>query len=88
MEAESDLIFHAEQVARLAKIFGNELLVIGAAALAGHGYVRLTRDIDLAGNLSLRQLRELSAALEKKGYSVALREPDADDPLGGVLDIQ
>jgi len=61
--------------------------VIGAAALAGHGYVRLTRDLDLAGNLPLGRLRDLSTALRETGYATELREPDAEDPLGGVLDI-
>lgn len=87
MPQESDLIFHAEQVARQSEILGSELLVIGAAALAGHGYVRLTGDIDLAGNLSLRRLRDLSTALGEAGYAVELREPDDADPLGGVLDV-
>ncbi len=87
MEQESELIFQAEAVVRLAHGLGHDLLVIGAAALAGHHYVRLTNDLDLGGNLSLDELRGLAEILKKRGYSVELREPDADDPLGGVLDI-
>jgi hypothetical protein len=87
VEQESDLICQAEAVVRLAGSLGHELLVIGAAALAGHHYVRLTNDLDLGGNLSLDHLRGLAGALKQKGYSVELREPDAGDPLGGVLDI-
>lgn len=87
MEKESELIHEAEAVVRLAGSLGHELLVIGAAALAGHHYVRLTNDLDLGGNLPLDQMHDLAEALKLKGYSVELREPDADDPLGGVLDI-
>jgi hypothetical protein len=32
-------------------------------------------------------LRELTKALEEQGYEVVLRAPDAEDPLGGVVDI-
>lgn len=87
MEQESELISHAETVVRVAKGLGHDLIVIGAAALAGHRYVRLTNDLDLGGILCLDQLRGLAEALKQKGYSVELQEPDADDPLGGVLDI-
>ncbi len=88
MEQESELIFHAEAVVRLAHSLGHDLVVIGAAALAGHHYVRLTNDLDLGGILSLDQLRGLADALKQSGYLVELREPDADDPLGGVLDVE
>jgi len=88
VDQESELVFHAEAVARLANSLGHDLVVIGAAALAGHHYVRLTNDLDLGGILSLDQLRSLAAVLKQNGYAVALREPDADDPLGGVLDIE
>jgi len=47
------------------------LVVIGAAALAGHHYVRLTNDLDLGGILSLDHLYDLADALKQKGYSVA-----------------
>lgn len=87
MEAESELIRQAELVVQIAEALGDPLLLIGAAALAAHGYVRLTRDLDLAGNLSLNRLRDLADALVQSGFTVDLREPDADDPLGGVLDI-
>ncbi len=71
----------------MARTLGHELLVIGAAALAGHHYVRLTTDLDLGGDLPLESLLKLASALRKEGYSVELREPDAEDPLGGVLDV-
>ena len=88
MEKHDDLLSHAEAVVRLAGTLGHDLLVIGAAALAGHRYVRLTNDLDLGGNLSPADLRRVATALRQNGYSVELREADADDPLGGVLDIK
>ncbi len=87
VEQESELLLHAEAVAALAHSRGLDVLVIGAAALAGYHYVRLTNDLDLGGDLSLDELRELAGALKQRGYAVELREPGADDPLGGVLDI-
>jgi len=87
VEQENELIFHAEAVTRLAHSLGHDFVVIGAAALAGHHYVRLTNDLDLGGILSLDQLRGLAEALKQKGYPGELREPDADNPLGGGLDI-
>jgi hypothetical protein len=87
MEQETELISYAENVVKLARRLGHDLIVIGAVALASHHYVRITNDIDLAGNLSLDELGRLADELRKMGYSVEMREPDADDPLGGVLDI-
>ncbi len=88
MEQESDLVSHAEAVVRLANSLGHDLVVIGAVALAGHHYVRLTNDLDLGGVLSLDDLRVFADALKQKGYSIELREPDANDPLGGLVDIK
>lgn len=84
---EPDLLAEAETVAGLAFEQGHELLVIGALALAAHQYVRTTADIDLAGNMDLPALKTLAEGLRLKGYDVELRKPDAEDPLGGVLDI-
>lgn len=88
MNEESNLLVHAEEIVRLANSLGSELLVIGAVALAGHRYVRLTNGIDLGGNLSLGQLSTLADALTRSGHAVELREPGDQDPLGGVIDIK
>jgi len=86
--AESaDLFEEAEKIAELSVEYGSQVLVIGALALAAHNYVRTTGDIDLAGNLEPAQLERLAARLQKNGYEVELRVPDAEDPLGGVLDV-
>ncbi len=77
----------AEEVSRLLQDGGDEVLLIGALALAAHGYVRETRDVDLGSNASLPRLRAIADQLRRKGYVVELREPDGDDPLSGVLDV-
>jgi len=87
MNVEADLLAEAERIAEVAAGQEIELLVIGALAMAAHHYVRSTGDVDLAGNVELPQLRRLAETLKTMGYRVDLREPDAQDPLGGVLDI-
>ena len=81
------LISQAEEIAEIAKSENFPLIVIGAVALAGHGYIRMTRDIDLAGNLSIEQFNCLTQRLEGTEHQCQLHLPNADDPLGGVLDI-
>jgi hypothetical protein len=64
-----------------------EAVVIGAVALAAHHYVRQTEDIDLGINASIASLRFVVESLNKAGYPAVLREPDLNDPLGGVIDV-
>ena len=79
----------AETVADVLAARGAESAVIGAVALAAHGYVRATRDFDLATFTDpFSRLREAKEVLERSGFRAELRSPDAEDPLGGVLDIQ
>jgi len=60
--------------------------VIGATAMAAHGYVRATLDVDLAILCGLATLRDIKLAAERTlGISAEIDEPDADDHLGGVL---
>jgi hypothetical protein len=78
----------AERVAVTAHGLGIETALIGAAALAAHGYVRATDDIDLATFVDVStKLRELADALRATGLKVELRMPDESDPLGGVLRV-
>lgn len=88
MDTPDQLLFHADRIAASAEAMGCPLLVIGAVALAGHHYVRLTRDVDLAGNVPLSVMRDLAEVGKADGFDVDLRLPDAADPLGGVLDLQ
>jgi len=89
MHSNLSLLQEAEQIAAILKNdHQTETLVIGAVALASHNYIRYTQDINLGTNAPLETLRALKDTLIHEGYSVLLREPDGNDPLGGVLDIQ
>lgn len=61
--------------------------VIGAIAVAVMGYPRGTEDLDLAVCADLNSLRTFTRQLEDR-YSITFGEPDADDPLGGVITIE
>src|SRR6478736_4536358 len=69
---------------------GTRSLVIGAIALAAHGYVRGTEDVDLAIAVDPKELEALGAALQSRipGTSVSVEMPTTDDPLGGVIDVR
>ena len=77
----------AERVAALLDQHGVPSVVIGAVALAAYHYVRYTEDIDLGVDADLPGMRKLAVALREEGFTVELREPDGDDPLGGVIDV-
>lgn len=78
----------AQHVLDVLHEHGTESIVIGALALAVHGYPRATEDLDLAVSTPLSNLKRVAAALEDRGYEVEFREPDAQDPLGGVIDVR
>ncbi len=79
-------------VARIAALLnqqGLQTALVGAAALAVHGYSRATEDVDLGlATPSLETLRRcgdlIRAALS---VEVTVAMPDAEDPLGGVITI-
>lgn len=63
--------------------------VIGSVALAVHGYVRATRDLDLGvAALTLREIRDAAEILRQDGFRVRLDEPAPDDALGGVVTVE
>ena len=73
----------AEELRRCRVAFA----VIGAGALAVHGVVRATRDIDLLA-LDGSCLDDTTwAGLRERGCSVDIRRGDADDPLAGVVRV-
>ena len=85
---ESRTLQVAEQAREILERLGIESAVIGAMALAVHRYVRATRDFDLATCADpFVKLVEFQRALEEAGLRAELRQPDADDPLGGVVEI-
>lgn len=85
-DADSNL-WAAERVASLLVANGVIAVVIGGVALAAHRYVHHTEDIDLGVDADVPKMRVLAAVLRAEGFVVELYEPDADDPLGGVIDV-
>ena len=82
-----DLLETTEQIAALLAGQGIEALVIGAVAMAAHRYVRHTEDVDLGVSIAVRDLARVASNLQATGYEVVCREPDGQDPLGGVIDV-
>ena len=87
MAHQPDLLEAAERIAEMLVEQGIRAIVIGAAALAAHRYVRHTEDIDLGVNIAVRDFVSLADTLRTAGFDVALWEPDGQDPLGGVIDV-
>jgi hypothetical protein len=56
-----------------------EFVVIGAFALAPHGYVRATTDVDIVPNPERDNLNRLAAALRELDAAVALGDLDPDE---------
>ncbi|MBI4956006.1 MAG: hypothetical protein HY908_28560 [Myxococcales bacterium] len=78
----------AAEIAALLEADGARVALIGATALAVHGYVRATRDLDLATVVEpFTQLRALAGRCRAAGHEVELSYPDEDDPLGGVMTV-
>lgn len=82
-------IHSAEQVTDLLEKNGVPSVVIGALALAAHGYVRATVDLDLAIAVDPAEMPRLARALRGAGVNVVSHEtPEPQDPLGGVLNLR
>src|SRR3954470_11164460 len=65
---------------------GAPCALIGALALAVHGYTRATKDLDLATFVDpFTVLRDVASELAGVSLKAELRYPDADDPIGGLL---
>lgn len=87
MSHPDDLLRAAETVLAVLARHNLDAVVIGAVALAAHHYVRQTDDLDLGVNADLPTLRAVVRSLRKAGLEAELREPDGEDPLGGVIDV-
>lgn len=87
MAKSANIIEVAEQIGLVLKQHQVDALVVGGVALAAHKYIRQTDDLDLGVNADIRTLHVVTKSLQEAGFSVELREPDSDDPLGGVLDV-
>jgi hypothetical protein len=87
VENSEKILESAEDIVEVLSSYHIDAVVIGAVALAAHHYVRQTEDIDLGINASLSSLHSVVQSLNANGYKAVLREPDMDDPLGGVIDV-
>ena len=78
----------ATQIAAVLRDGGYPCAIIGAVALAVHGYPRATDDLDL-GTLvrTAREWNEVAQRLRARGFEVHVAMPDAEDPLGGVITV-
>lgn len=72
---EIETLRAVERVVHVLAGEGVDSALIGAVALAAHGYPRSTEDVDLA------------VAVDPTGFTVEVSEPDGADPLGGVLRV-
>lgn len=77
----------AEKVAAILARAGIDSVLIGAAALAVHGYPRATQDLDLATCVEPKRLAAVAPDLRREGFSAEMSLPDGNDPLGGVLRV-
>lgn len=84
---ESQTIAAAERIVEILARLGVSSALIGAMALAAHRYPRSTDDVDLAVGVEPRRLDEIACELRREGFTVEVSEPDAGDPLGGVLRV-
>jgi hypothetical protein len=58
---------------RLAKLLGEDGVLVGAMAVAAHGYVRATRDVDFAVRIPLAEILD---RLRDKGIATTLKRGD------------
>jgi hypothetical protein len=78
----------ARRVHELLAAKGLQSAVIGSIALALHGYVRATRDLDLGvAVLGFGTLANVAEELRAQGFDVHVGEPAPDDELGGVITV-
>lgn len=80
----------AGEVNRALEGCGIQPFVIGAIALAAHGYIRGTEDVDLAIAVSPKQLQSLADHVTQQlsEVRVDVSLPDGADPLGGVINVE
>lgn len=82
-----DTLYEAERISIILANEGVQAIVIGAIALAAHQYVRFTKDVDLGVNITVLHMASIYELLLAKGYNAEFHQPDAVDPLGGVIDV-
>ncbi len=86
MHAEPGALTLLQRVCERFSSAGADFCLIGAAAMAVHGVVRATADIDLL-TVDLRPLDSDFWGDSFSDKEVDIRRADADDPLGGVVRV-
>ena len=77
-----DRVFHADEILGALAAHGVDFVVIGGVAVQAHGYIRLTRDLDITvrpNTLNLSRLSEAFADLEaelRTGGTLSLTDPN------------
>lgn len=66
---------------------GLDYAVIGAFALAVHGAVRASTDVDALLCIDLGRLKQLQVSLRAAGFETILRRGDPEDPVLGTLTL-
>ena len=84
---KSQILAAADKVATILAQSGIPTMVIGGIALAAHHHIRFTEDLDLCINVPINSLGPLASKLGENGFDAEVFEPDAEDPLGGVIKI-
>ena len=63
----------AQAIVHFLRETGTASAVIGAIALAFHGYARATQDVDIATHVDPRTvLRDIARALQRQGYTTRM----------------
>lgn len=76
------LLLDVVEILRREKV---DYAVIGAFALAVHGVVRATTDVDALLFTKPGRLAKLERPFERAGFDTELRTAEADDPISGML---
>lgn len=78
----------AREAVRLLEKEGVEPVLIGALALAAHGYARHTTDVDLGVSMPPLEFARFAKQLaQTDGLHVDYDLADPSDPLGGVINL-
>ena len=91
MRSEKSLTASTDLLCRLLPLLEEaevKYLTIGAFALALHGHLRATRDVDVLLRMHPSQLRAFGQKVQAAGFQIDLRLGDEHDPIPAVLEIR
>ena len=91
MKSEKSLMASTELLCRVLPLLEEadiKYLTMGAYALALHGHLRATRDVDVLLGMHPSQLRAFRQKVQAAGFQVDMRLGDEHDPIPAVLEIR